>query len=76
MPTALMRMPIRIAAVKDLDTLMAVADGITIKAETNKDPTIGIITEIATPVMIEKPIDIHLTGSPAVWAVASSKVKT
>ena len=55
---------------------MAVAAGITMRAETSKAPTIGIMTLMATPVTTDSRMDMNLTGRPAVCAVASSKLIT
>ena len=71
-PIRLIMIPRTIVLEKLLATLIAVADGITIRADTNKAPTIGIIILMVTPVNTEKIIDIKRTGRPLVWAVASS----
>lgn len=65
-PIRPMIMPARITKLKLLLKRMAMAAGNIIIAETNKAPTIGIITAMVTPVMTLKMIDINLIGKPAV----------
>ena len=55
---------------------MAVAAEITMRAETSKAPTIGIMTLMATPVTTYSRMDMNVTGRPDVGAVASSKLMT
>src|SRR5690606_10157306 len=55
---------------------MAIAAGKIKIADTNNDPAIGMITEIATPTSTLKQTDIKRTGNPVVYAVSSSNVKT
>ena len=75
-PIILIMIPNRIVCVKLLEILIAVAEGITIKADTNRAPTIGIMILMVAPVTIENAIVIKRTGKPAVLADASSKLMT
>ena len=76
MPIILIRIPNSIVCVKLFEIFIAVAEGITINADTNRAPTIGIMMLMVTPVTIEKTMVIKRTGKPAVLAEASSKLMT
>ena len=75
-PIRLMIIPPIITPLNLLLTRSAIDAGSTITADTRRDPAIGIITAITTPVIIVKRFVIKRTGNPAVIAVSSSNDNT